>query len=38
MTAILETDHHFCNFSGQGYDNGVNMKVKVKGIRANSSH
>jgi hypothetical protein len=32
MTAIFDIDPHFCNLSGQGYDNGVNMKVQVKGI------
>ena len=32
MTAILDIDPHFCKFSGQGYDNGVNMKVQVEGI------
>jgi hypothetical protein len=31
MAAKLEIDLHLCNFNGQGYDNGVNMTVQVKG-------
>jgi hypothetical protein len=36
MTAILEIDPNFCNFSGQVYDNGVNITVQVKGIHVPS--
>jgi hypothetical protein len=38
LAAIDELGLHICNFRGQGYDNGANMKGQVKGIQAHIHH